>query len=183
LKITILNGNSDQANRVFDDYLNGLHETLNMAGHFADLFNLGNMEIKQCTGCWNCWVKTPGRCSLNDDFNSLYRDIINCDLLIFASPVKMGFVSALLKRANDRLIPLVLPYFQIINHEFHHQKRYSQYPLLGLVLEKDLTTDDEDLEIISSIFNRTAINFHSQLKFTHLITDSEKELINAINIL
>ena len=181
LDITILNGNPSENNRVFQDYINGLSDTLFMVGHFVEQIDLAKKEIKQCRGCWNCWVKTPGNCSLKDDMDIIYPKLLNCDLLIFASPIRMGFVSALLKRSMDRMIPLMMPYFRIINNEFHHSKRYKHYPTLGLLLEKDFTTDAEDLDIIKHIFQRTALNFHSELKFSHLITDSEKELINEIN--
>ncbi len=181
LDITLVNGNASEKNRVFQDYVNGLSDTLFMAGHFVEQIDLAKNHIQQCRGCWNCWVKTPGHCTLKDDMDSIYPKFLHCDLLIFASPIKMGFVSALLKRTLDRLIPLVLPYFKILNHEFHHSKRYKGYPNLGLLLEKDYTTDAEDLDIIQQIFQRTALNFHSELKFSHLITDSEKELINEIN--
>lgn len=181
MNITILNGNSIKNNKIFDDYLIGLNDTLNMIGHHTSLIHLADKEIKQCQGCWNCWIKTPGKCTIVDDFKLLYCDIINCDLLIFASPIKMGFISSLIKKVNDRMIPIVLPYFKLVNGEFHHAKRYENYPSIGLILEKDFTTDDEDIAIINNIYKRTSLNLHSELKFTHLITDSEKELINEIN--
>ena len=181
MKITILNGNSIRSNKIFDDYLAGLKATLEMASHYVKLIDLSTKEIKQCRGCWSCWIKTPGKCILIDDFKLIYHDLINCDLLIFASPITMGFVSSLIKKANDRMIPLVLPFFEIKEGEFHHSKRYKKYPAIGLILEKEVTTDDEDIQIINDIYKRTALNFHSELKFSHLITDSEKEIVHAIN--
>ena len=183
MQITILNGNPGVDNRVFNDYLSGLGDAMHRAGHFVKVINLAEMKIKQCVGCWSCWIKTPGNCILNDDMQTNNTDLINCDLLIMSSPIKMGFITALLKRATDRMIPLLTPYFDIIEGKFHHKKRYSKYPALGLILEKNYDTDEEDLDIIHSIYKRVAINFHSDLKFLHLITDSEKEMINAINSL
>ena len=181
MKITILNGNPNKSNRAFDDYLSGLKETLEMVGHETDLIDLKNLELKQCIGCWRCWLKTPGICTIKDDFQNHYSDIVNCDLLILTSPIIMGFVSSFLKKANDRMIPLIHPYFNIIDGEFHHRKRYEKYPSIGLILEKEESTDAEDLQIINNIYKRTALNFYSELKFSHLITDSQKEIINAIN--
>jgi hypothetical protein len=81
----------------------------------------------------------------------------------------MGFVSSLLKKAMDKMIPLVHPYIEIVNGENHHQKRYPHYPGLALVLEKDDKSDEEDLEIISDIFRRLAINFKSDLQFVEIM--------------
>jgi multimeric flavodoxin WrbA len=179
--ITILNGNSIPNNRIFDDYLKGLAATLEMQSHFVTQINLAEKEIKQCMGCWNCWVKTPGKCTIIDDMKLFFPDLIKCDLLIMASPIRMGFTSALLEKVKDRMIPLVMPYFKIVNGEFHHKERYPKYPKLGLIFEGEITTDDDDLTIIKNIYERLAINFHSELKFFHEITQSERELINEIN--
>jgi len=181
MKITILNGNPDIENRAFNDYLSGTKDTLSMMGHDIEQINLSEQNIKQCIGCWGCWVKTPGDCTIKDDMQQNYPKIISSDLLILASPMKMGFVSALLKKSVERLIPLLMPYMDIVVCEFHHLKRYEKYPLLGLIIEKEQSTDEEDVNIITSIYKRMALNFHSELKFTHLIDGSSKELINAIN--
>ncbi len=181
VKITILNGNMKSGNLVFNDYLKGLADSLEMVGHSVNDITLYRKTIKQCRGCWKCWVKTPGNCIYEDDMDKIYSKIIASDLLILASPISMGFVSSLLKKATERLIPLVLPYFKIIKGEFHHKNRYTDYPYLGLILEKEITTKKKDIQIIEHIFERTAINFHSSLAFTHLVTESEKEVINAIN--
>jgi multimeric flavodoxin WrbA len=99
--------------------------------------------------------------------------MINADLVVFASPVKMGFVSSLLKKSMDKMIPLVHPYIEIVNGENHHQKRYEKYPELAVLLETDKNTDDEDIEIITNIFKRLALNFKSDLKFVKLLETSE----------
>ena len=73
------------------------------------------------------------------------------DLVVFASPVVAGFISALLKRFTDRLIPLVLPYFTILENEIHHVSRYEKRPSLGVIVFAGEDTDSEDLEIIFDV--------------------------------
>ncbi|MBN2279231.1 MAG: flavodoxin family protein [Candidatus Marinimicrobia bacterium] len=181
MKIVILNGNPIIENRMFNDYLCGLKDTLERVGHEVQLFTLSTLTINQCIGCWSCWVRTPGKCLFKDGMEPIYSAIMMCDLLIMASPLRMGFISGLLKRAIDRMIPLLTPYFSIIDGEFHHRKRYTKYPKLGLITEKETDTDPEDIRILRQIFDRLAINFHSQIKFLHFIDSSEKELVHAIN--
>ena len=62
----------------------------------------------------------------------------------------------------------------------HHSPRYDNYPLAGLLLEKSVDTDDEDIRIISDIQQRTALNFKTTLAFTKLTTEAVEEVAAAI---
>lgn len=181
MKITILNGNPDSKNKDFDQYLLDLKRSLEICNHRVRLFRLRDMNIKYCIGCFNCWLKTPGECFAKDESHDICREYINSDLAIFTSPVIMGFVSALLKKINDKLIPLIHPYLEMVNGECHHLARYDRYPALGLILAKDDRTDDEDIEIIREIYRRDAINLKTSLSFAKLTDNPIEEVCNEIN--
>ena len=134
MKITILNGNPSSGSKKFDAYLKKLIQILVKEGHEIEQLDLKNMKINHCLGCWDCWVKTPGKCVIKDDTYDICRATINTDLLIFASPVMVGFISSLLKRTMDRLIPLVHPYQSVRHDECHHIERYAKYPDIGVLL-------------------------------------------------
>ncbi len=180
MKITILNGNPDAGNAVFDTYLERLSEALTTAGQQATTLTLQDMDIRYCTGCWGCWVKTPGECVARDDSADVCRAAISADFVLLASPVTMGFPSAVLKKTVEKLIPLVHPYGAVVQGEAHHKARYDRYPLLGLLLEKGPNTDRADVQIIADIFSRTALNFKSQLAFTELTSAPADEVAEAI---
>ncbi len=111
MKVTVLNGNPDADNVHFDDYLKNLSALLESNNHAVTVLRLREMDIRYCIGCFGCWVKTPGECSnAADDTHTIRREFINSNLVLFASPIIMGFTSALLKRAHERLLPLLLPY-------------------------------------------------------------------------
>ena len=116
-----------------------------------------------------------------DDSATIRHDYINSNFVLFASPVIMGFISAMLKKTQDKLIPLLLPYFEMVHGEVHHQGRYEKYPRIGLLLEKNDNTDEEDIEIISDIYGRTAINFKTSFCFSKLTSDPVEEAANEIN--
>jgi len=118
---------------------------------------------------------------VKDDTREIRRQYIHSDLALFASPIVMGFTSALLKRAHDKLIPLIHPYFEFVNGEVHHLPRYDKYPLMGLLLEKGKDVDEEDIKIISDIYRRDAINFKSSFCFTRFTSDSIEGVANEIN--
>lgn len=181
MKITILNGNPDLFNRDFDRYLETLQEALENGGHTITCVALRNLNLRYCNGCFGCWVKTPGECLARDDSDGVCRAVIGSDLTVFASPLVMGFVSALTKKTMDKMIPLVHPYIVFDQGELHHLARYKRYPQLGLLLQKTIGSDDEDLALTSEIVSRTAINFKSKLRFTKLIEEPVQEVVHEIN--
>lgn len=181
MKITILNGNPDPAVYPhFDDYLSLLSQLLQESGAEVTLFPLRNMKIHYCAGCFGCWVKTPGECASPDDSADICREVIQSDGLLFASPLIQGFTSALLKKAGDKLIPLIHPYFAVVEGEAHHRARYSHYPKIGLLLEAGDDADHEDIEITRSIYSRTALNMKSQLTFSGLTSTPVEETTAAL---
>jgi hypothetical protein len=96
----------------------------------------------------------------------LDRAVLNSDFTLWAAPLKMGFPAHLLKMALDKHLPLIHPYIVVDQNEAHHLKRYERYPRVGLLVEKEADTDERDLQIITDIHCRTALNFKTRLNFS-----------------
>ena len=182
MKILILNGNPDADRKTMDLYVSSLLTHLQAAGHDARSITLRDKKIGYCVGCFNCWLKTPGICSIQDDAVDITRQYIASDHVILASPLIAGFMSSLLKSAMDRNICLVHPHLEEVDGEVHHKKRYDKYPLLSFLLEKEATTDEEDIAIATDIFRRQAVNVWTSLGFVHFNETPVEEIIHAINI-
>ena len=179
MKITILNGAFEDSG-TFEEYLEKLVEFLSKMKNEIQYFKLRDLEIKQCMGCFGCWVETPGECIVPDDTVKIRRAAVNSDLLIFASPLILGFTTSILKKAIDKMIPIVHPYFTIRAGEIHHKKRYKTYPLLGVLIEKEIDTDKEDLEIVRAIYVRVAIEMATSLVFFDSDEKPPEEVAYAI---
>jgi len=181
MKITILNGNP--APSPLDGTLTELRNLLQAEDHSISQFDLRDQSLRYCIGCWGCWVKTPGQCS-NGDATCLAMDraVINADFVLWAAPIKMGFPSSLLKMALDKHLPLIHPYMVVDHGEAHHRKRYAHYPRVGLLLEKEPGTDAGDLQIVSDICCRTALNFKTRLEFSLTSETSLTELARRIQV-
>lgn len=180
MKITILNGNPDGRNKDFDMFIEKLSIFLEKEHKKVKHLKLRGMDIKYCKGCWGCWVKKPGQCLVPDDSKIVCEETINSDLVLFASPLIMGFTSALLKKTMDKMIPLLHPYIEIVQGECHHRGRYDKYPKIALLLDKN-GVDEEDIAITVSIFERFALNFKGELNFVGYITNPVQEVMNEIN--
>jgi multimeric flavodoxin WrbA len=182
MKVTLINGNPDNGQSHFEAYAKELATLLEQSGMETSSFKLRELNILSCTGCWGCWVKTPGECLFADDTVAIRRQAVHSDWVIFLSPLKLGFTSALLKKVQDKFIPLVHPYIELVNNECHHEKRYEKYPKIGLVYAPEADTDEEDLEIVSAIYGRFAINFKSEFGLFKSIEEPPETLIDEINM-
>jgi multimeric flavodoxin WrbA len=179
MRITILNGEPDAASS-FQQYLSGVARLLASSGNAVTTLDLRNLNLKGCSGCFGCWMKTPGECAKRDDSAQVCRAAIGSDLLLMASPMTMGFTTALLKRAADQMIPLIHPYFVIEGGEVHHRSRYAHYPKFGLLLGADGDSDAEDVEITTALWTRMARNMKSCMVFTAVDDRSIEEVANEI---
>ncbi|NMB88417.1 MAG: hypothetical protein GYA17_08640 [Chloroflexi bacterium] len=178
MQVTLLNGST--APGALDAYVQQLQHSLAAQGHTVTRLDLRDLKLRYCTGCWGCWVKTPGQCVTRDASLPMDRAIIQADFVLWAAPLRMGFPTELLKRAIDKHLPLIHPYMVVDQGEAHHLRRYPASPRLGLLLETEAGSDRRDLEIVSDIFCRTALNFKSRLEFSLTTETPPAELAGRI---
>jgi hypothetical protein len=105
--------------------------------------------------------------------------VINSHLTVIASPLAMGFITALTKKVVDKMIVLVHPYIDIVDGEMRHKKRYKRYPALAMLLDKSLDGDDEDVQITTNIFRHSAANLGSRLHAYGTTDQDVKEVADA----
>ncbi|QVK17015.1 flavodoxin family protein [Mycoplasmatota bacterium] len=122
--------------------------------------DLRNFNPKDCKGCWNCWIKTPGKC-VHKDLNDFYRFYLEADKVIIFSEVKNGFISGKIKTLLDRLIPHFLPYMDVSGDGFNHQPRYDKYPDIEFYYQGDFHSE-KGREILKDYIIRTFTQFRSK---------------------
>lgn len=104
---------------ILNPFLEGMKE----AGAEVELFYTKKLKINPCTGEFNCWLKTPGKCYQDDDMKILYPRIDAADVIIFATPVYVDGVTGPMKNLMDRIIPLVKPFFELRDNHCRHPVR------------------------------------------------------------
>jgi hypothetical protein len=138
----------------------------------VDSLALCEMKVAPCVGCFGCWLKTPGVCVIDDEGRDIAKAIIQSDLLILLTPVTFGGYSSELKKALDRMIPLISPYFMKVNGEIHHRPRYEKFPdLVGIGVIP--SRDDESERIFRTLVRRNAINTHSAAYAAEIIIENQ----------
>jgi multimeric flavodoxin WrbA len=64
---------------------------------------LGEVNLEQCRGCYLCVTKGEDKCPLDDDLGMILEKMREADGVLFASPVYVNHISALMKQFIDRL--------------------------------------------------------------------------------
>lgn len=82
------------------------------------------MKIGHCMGCNQCWLKTPGKCAINDDYQQIIPQLVKAQNLWIVTNTKFGFLDYRGKRVIDRIMPMLNMYIEFRGGWMRHQLRY-----------------------------------------------------------
>lgn len=88
-------GNSDL---LCDEFMRGAIE----AGHEVEKIRVQEKKVACCTACYAC--RDTGICAIKDDMAEIMQKMIDCDVLVLASPVYFYSIAAQLKAVIDRSV-------------------------------------------------------------------------------
>ena len=116
MKILVLTGSprkNGNSNILVDNFIKGATEK----GHKVFRFDSAFKDVHPCIACNKCGMNGP--CVFNDDFNFVRQHIVDCDLVVFATPMYYFGISAQLKTVIDR--------FYAINGQIHVPKKAALF--------------------------------------------------------
>lgn len=79
------------------------------SGHEVYIYNLSEMNIKDCVACDACQLGKVDFCINDDKLTELLPEIAKADCLIVGTPIYMLHVSGVTKNFLDRLRPFLKP--------------------------------------------------------------------------
>lgn len=88
-------GNSDL---LCDEFMRGAKE----AGHQVEKIRVQEKKVACCIACYAC--RNTGVCAIKDDMAEVIQKMIDCDVMVLASPVYFYSVDAQLKAVIDRSV-------------------------------------------------------------------------------
>jgi multimeric flavodoxin WrbA len=118
-----------------------------------------NGKNHYCIGCFGCWLKTPGRCVIKDEYQEMGQKLSKVDELLIITKATFGSYSSAVKNVLDRSISYVSPYFVIREGEMHHKERYHKNLKISAVFYGEDMTDAEK-ETSVNIVVANAINLN-----------------------
>ncbi|ACL70115.1 flavodoxin family protein [Halothermothrix orenii] len=172
MKALLLNGEKD--NKSLNVYSKIIRKELKSRDYEVNTVILHEKRIADCIGCFGCWIKKPGVCIIDDYAQKIANMFINSDLVIYLTPIVFGGDSYQLKKALDRMIPLISPFFIKVDGEIHHKPRYKEYPsILGIGVMSNF--NEEQVQLFNNLIKRNSINFHSPNYVSEVIV-SDKDI-------
>lgn len=112
MKILVITGSprkNGNSNTLVDNFIKGVEE----AGHSVVRFDSAFKNVHPCVACNKCGMN--GQCVFNDDFEFVRNNIVDADVVVFASPMYYFGISAQIKAVIDR--------FYAINGQIHVPKK------------------------------------------------------------
>lgn len=139
-----------------------------------------NGKIKSCVGCFGCWIKTPGKCVIQDGYDNIGELFSKAENIIIISRCVYGCYSPFVKNVLDRSISYLLPSFEIIDNQTHHKQRYlKSFKLFVYFYENDITEDEK--ETAEQLVAANAVGHHSDC-FNVQFFNSVHELSKGVEI-
>ena len=152
MKLVILDGTSGESPASLC-----IRQAAPYAGATVTRFALADTRLAPCLGDFDCWTRTPGRCRTADEAQNVAQAVHDADLVVFLTPVVFGGYSSALKKAVDRLIPLIDSYFHERFGLTRHLPRYAKYPALLCIGLAD-QPNDEARSLFAELAGGNAIN-------------------------
>lgn len=151
-----------------------LEDELRRAGQ-TDIrtFDLATMRLAYCQGEFDCWTRTPGLCRAHDAENDIVQAIHDASQLVLLDAVTFGGHSYTLKRAQDRLICLLSPFFEKRASLTHHAARYDRAASL-FALGWAPVPDAEIAETWRELADANAVNMLSPQVGAALVGDADR---------
>lgn len=134
------------------DYSEQINTIVAGDGSKVEILNTASMRIAHCIGCNQCWLKTPGVCSIKDDYESIVKKLVKSRNLWIVSDTRFGFIDYRGKKVLDRLMPLLNMYLTFRGGWMRHELRYHALNV-GLIYK-----GNGNQELLEDWCERTAAN-------------------------
>jgi multimeric flavodoxin WrbA len=140
-----------------DEILTSILDELKKFDYEVESIQLKDIDVAACQGCFDCWVRTPGECKIDDFGREAAKKMVQSNLVIHFTPITFGGYSSELKKVIDRFIPTILPFFTKREGETHHTYRYEDRSSIIAIgfLDKN---DDEKESLFKELIYRNSLN-------------------------
>jgi multimeric flavodoxin WrbA len=152
LKALLLDGRS---NDDYDIVCSSMIEVLDKEGFEVAPILLREANVAACQGCFECWVKSPGECKIDDYSREVSKKMVQSDLIIHFTPITFGGYSSTIKYVIDRFIPNILPFFTKRNGETHHKYRYKKRAAIIAVGFMEESNEEEESTFKDLVYRNT----------------------------
>jgi multimeric flavodoxin WrbA len=162
MKITVFNGSPQAEKSNTNVMVEAFLEGARAAGAETENIFLAHKKIRFCAACYSCWIKTPGKCAIQDDMAELLPKCFASDIVVFATPLYVDNVTGLMKNFMDRMIPVADPYFEKDPGGECRHKIASKVPKI-MVISNCGFPEQSHFQVLKLLFRRIARNMSTEL--------------------
>lgn len=145
MKAVVLHGSPRRgrnSDTLVEHFLRGLTES---GVHEVTHFYLNDMEIRPCQGCLGC-NEPPYECVILDDMTDIYGAYREADLVVWATPMYWGYLTAQMKTVQDRMEALAVKGFGgkvfavIVTYNHHFESAVGMFERICPFFDVELHT-------------------------------------------
>lgn len=129
---------------------------LPLGNRATEFIDLSGLKISNCTGCFGCWTKTPGKCVIRDDAVKVYPKIAASARVLYISRVKYGSYDTVMKTMMERSIPIQQAFIRLLHQETHHIQRAVVPKQATIIGYGDIS--DEEKGVFTQFIGQNARN-------------------------
>jgi len=175
-KVLVISG-SPRGNRGYTQtLLSSVIDGMESQGAEVETIILSRQNIKECTGCWSCWMRTEGECIFKDDMADLAVKLQEADVIIYAFPVYVDGVPGIVKNFLDRQTQNMHPYMIPGISRTRHPRRVSKEQYY-VVFSTCGFPEIETFDPIISHFDAISHQYHVPV-ISYLLTPQAPNLFN-----
>jgi len=143
MNITVIHGSPRKgrnSDTLAESFLKGINKTGEQA---VNHFYTNEMDIRPCQGCEKCLSGLENFCITEDDMQKIYRSFIGSEIIVFATPMYWGYLTAQIKGVIDRM-EAITSHFKgktfvvLITYRHHYQSTVAFFeritPFFGVEL-------------------------------------------------
>jgi len=149
-----------------------LEQAMGSEGWAVRRMDVHSALIRPCLACGACSFRRPGECVIVDDGRDIPRLMAQSRLFAFVTGIRFGGYPATAKRALERTLPVVHPYFTRYQGEMHHRLRYPHRPFM-LFVGWQPEPDPETRSLYHRLAERNATNY--QARHRALVVEGEPD--------
>lgn len=101
MKIAVFNGSPRNENTAA--MIDAFRQGAQTAGHEVEVYHVGKMKINGCLACEYCHGKGEGKCIQKDDLERIMPAYLECDMIVYASPIYYFAPTAQIEAAWQRV--------------------------------------------------------------------------------
>lgn len=110
MNIVVINGSprkNSNTMHLTDAFVRGLESASECN---VKVFDLKEMNVNNCVGCFTCWRHTPGKCVIKDDAEMILDYVFSADVVVWSFPLYFFSLPAKMKALVERQLPRMSPF-------------------------------------------------------------------------